>query len=401
MIKKIYGIISGLLFIICLVLLAIVDKTNNIKLSLTIQIILIAYLIKITWGCILYIKEQYKKQKYTYSIILNLGLVIFLIINILRQINLLLIDWNLININALYNNTLNSFSYFAVLTVPFIIILSIYGVISNIFLIIKEGYNFSNLLGIIFGLTNVAFLFAGQMIYTITDLFDLNESQMFIKRFIDISLNTVISYWYCLFLATLYCNIMAARHNPEYNKDFIIILGAKVKSDGTLTPLLKSRVNRAIEFAKNQKNQTNKDIIYIPSGGKGNDEVISESEAINNYLIDNGIKPENIIIENKSTNTRENMKFSKEKIDEINKDGKITFSTTNYHVFRSGVIANSEGIDCEGMGSPTKWYFYSNALIREFVANIFTQRKQHVVLITSINIILFILVVIGYKYNLL
>ena len=160
-------------------------------------------------------------------------------------------------------------------------------------------------------------------------------------------------------------------------------------------------MDRAIDFAKNQKKEANKDIIYIPSGGKGSDEIISESEAMRNYLIENGINSKNIIIENKSTSTNENMQFSKEKINEINKDGKIAFSTTNYHVFRSGVIANNEGIDCEGMGSTTKWYFYSNALIREFIANLLSQRRLHFVLISSVNIILFILVLIGYNFNLM
>ena len=77
------------------------------------------------------------------------------------------------------------------------------------------------------------------------------------------------------------------------------------------------------------------------------------------------------------------------------------FSTTNYHVFRSGVIANDEGIDCEGIGSTTKWYFYTNAIIREFVANLVNQRKQHLVLITSINIAMFILVFVGYQFHLM
>ena len=120
-----------------------------------------------------------------------------------------------------------------------------------------------------------------------------------------------------------------------------------------------------------------------------------------NYLIEKEISPEDIIVEDKSKNTYQNLKFSKQKIDEDNKDGKIIFSTTNYHVFRSGVIANNEGIDCEGIGSSTKWYFFTNALIREFIANLFIQRKQHFVLITSINITLYALVIIGYKYSLL
>ena len=202
-------------------------------------------------------------------------------------------------------------------------------------------------------------------------------------------------------IMTLYCNIMAARHKPHLNKDFIIILGAQIKSDGTLTPLLKARVDKAIEFAKKQQEKNGKNIIFIPSGGQGANEIISEAEAMKNYLIENNIKAENIIIENKSINTMQNMKFSKEKIDEINKDGKIIFATTNYHVFRSGVIASKEGINCEGIGSKTKWYFYVNAMIREFIANLFLQKKQHALIIIIINIIIFILISIGYQYKLI
>ena len=401
MIKRTYGIVSVALFVICIVVLSIIDKTNNIKLSLAIQILLIAYLSKVTWGCLLYIKEQYKKQKYSYSIIMNLGLVIFLIINILRQINLLITNSNSTSINNLYNNTLDSFSYFAFLILPLIILLALYSIITNIVLIYKEGFKFQNILGIIFGLGIAIGAFASQFIFEIIKNINLINSNLYIKKFIDIGLNSVLCYFYCLTLATLYCNIMAAKHKPNFDKDYVIILGSKIRKDGTLTPILQARVDKAIEFAKEQKEKSNKRIVFVPSGGKGEDEIISEAEAMKNYLIEKGISLEDIIVEDKSKNTYQNLKFSKQKIDEDNKDGKIIFSTTNYHVFRSGVIANNEGIDCEGMGSKTKWYFYTNALIREFIANLFNQRKQHFALITSINITLFVLVIIGYKYSLL
>lgn len=54
--KRIYSIISVALFLISIIILAIIDKTNNIRLSLTIQILIIAYFSKVTWGCLLYIK---------------------------------------------------------------------------------------------------------------------------------------------------------------------------------------------------------------------------------------------------------------------------------------------------------------------------------------------------------
>ena len=174
-----------------------------------------------------------------------------------------------------------------------------------------------------------------------------------------------------------------------------------INKDGTLTPLLKARVDKAIEFAKLQKEKTGKDIIFLPSGGKGDDEIIAEAEAMKNYLIKQGIDQKNIIVENKSTSTLENMKFSNSIIINNNPDAKISFSTTNYHVFRSGVIANECGIDCEGIGSKTKFYFYTNALIREFIANLVQERKKHIALVLLINISALILVSIGYIYQLL
>lgn len=78
--------------------------------------------------------------------------------------------------------------------------------------------------------------------------------------------------------------------------------------------------------------------------------------------------------ETKSTNTLQNMKFSKELI--ADSKAKIAFSTTNYHVFRSGIFAGQAGLKAEGMGSKTKWYFWTNAFIREFVGLLVSQKKK-------------------------
>ena len=78
--------------------------------------------------------------------------------------------------------------------------------------------------------------------------------------------------------------------------------------------------------------------MFVPSGGQGSDEIISEGEAMKRYLLEQGIPEEQIMPETKSTNTLENMKFSKELIGD--NDAKVAFSTTNYHVFRSGLFSN-------------------------------------------------------------
>ena len=395
----IYLIITLIFIFLTITILHRTDLSDNVLLSKSIQIILILFLIRISIGCVFYIKTQYEKQKYSYSIIMNLGLLLFIIVNILRQTNLLIINWKVLNIVDIYNNTLKSFSYFAMLTLPCIIVLSIYAIITNIILIKKEGLKTRNLLGIILGIIAIIGLFGSQGIYFLTTKLLLGTEVQYIKFGLDVCINATLSYLYTLIIATLYCNIKAAKHIPKYDKDFVIILGSRINKDGTLTPLLKGRVDKAIEFGNKQYEISKKKIIYIPSGGKGRDETISEAEAIKKYLLENGIKEKQIIIENKSTSTIENMKYSKEKIDKLNENAKISFSTTNYHVFRSGVIANDQGIDCEGMGSKTKWYFYTNALIREFVANIVQNKKSHIILIIMINISLIILILIGKYYN--
>ena len=399
--RIIYLIVTIIFIFLSINIILKTNLSDNVLLSKSIQIILILALIRIAIGCILYIRKQYEEQKYSYGIIMNLGLLIFINVNILRQINLLIQNWNVLNIVDIYNNTLKSFSYFTMLTLPCIIILSLYCIITNFVLIKRESFSPRRLLGIFLGLFAILGLFGSQGIYlSITKLL-VDTDKQFIKYALDICTNATLSYFYTLIIATLYCNIKASKHIPEYNKDFVIILGSKINRDGTLPPLLKGRCDKAIEFGKKQYENNKKKIVYIPSGGKGKDEVISEAKAMKKYLLDNGIKENQIIIENKSTSTIENMRFSKNIIDSVNNDAKISFSTTNYHVFRSGVIACEQGIDCEGIGSKTKWYFYTNALIREFIANLVQERKSHIILLLSINISLLILIAIGKYYNFL
>ena len=62
------------------------------------------------------------------------------------------------------------------------------------------------------------------------------------------------------------------------------------------------------------------------------------------------------------------MRFSKKIIDDRGDgESKVIFSTTNYHVFRSGMWAGLAGLEAEGIGSKTKWWFWPNAFMRECI----------------------------------
>ncbi|MBR3133710.1 MAG: YdcF family protein [Clostridia bacterium] len=401
MIKKAKIVLKVLLFLICIFFFVFLNKSDDIIQSLIIRLFFGFFTLKIICDFILFIRKKFQKHKYSYSIVLYLGLVLFLAINVSRHFFLFINNLYSTSISDIYINTLDSFEYFSYLVIPMILLLALYSIGTNIVLIKKEGFVFGNLLGIIFGVIILLGAAASQNIYLVTKNIELISSEVYIKRFIDISLNSALCYFYSVILATLYCNIRAAKYKPDYDKDFIIILGSQIRADGSLMPLLKARVDKAIEFAKEQKEKENRDIIFIPSGGQGPDEIVSEAESMKKYLIENGIDPKNIVIEDKSTSTIQNMKFSKEIIDELNKDGNVVFSTNDFHVFRSGVIASNEGLDCVGMGCKTKRYFYVNALIREFFANVISERKTHLLIITIMNLILLLLVFIGYRYNLI
>ena len=125
--------------------------------------------------------------------------------------------------------------------------------------------------------------------------------------------------------------------------------------------------------------------------------MISEGDAMKKYLLENGIKEKNILVENKSTNTFENIKFSYKLINDENAN--IGFSTTNYHVLRAGLIATEQGLKLEGIGSKTKSYFWINAFIREFIGTLYSERKKHILFFSVVTIIIIIMIGITYVEN--
>lgn len=143
--------------------------------------------------------------------------------------------------------------------------------------------------------------------------------------------------------------------------DYVIVLGAKV--NGTYPSLsLKARLDTAVEYLNNYP-----DSKVIVSGGQGPDEGISEAECMYNYLVDKGINPERIIMEDKSTNTKENLEFSKIFLDP-DKDS-VVLITNDFHVFRSVKIAEKMGYaHVDGQAAPSLWYLIPTNYAREFLA---------------------------------
>ncbi|MBP3195743.1 MAG: YdcF family protein [Butyrivibrio sp.] len=118
--------------------------------------------------------------------------------------------------------------------------------------------------------------------------------------YIRLYLGYITSYFECLFLSTALSAFLATKHRPGYDKDFIIILGCGIRKDGSLTPLLRGRVDSALDFEKEQFEASGKHAVFVPSGGQGTDEVIPEGEAMERYLCEKGVPKERILREDKS-----------------------------------------------------------------------------------------------------
>ena len=156
--------------------------------------------------------------------------------------------------------------------------------------------------------------------------------------------------------------ITARTMDAPKSADCMIVLGGGLdRETGEPLPTLAYRLDRAIElFGEGYAP------VIIVSGGQGADEVISEAEAMRNYLIQRGI-PESVIIrEAQSTTTRENMAFSKAIMDENGYESALIV-TSDYHLWRAMQLADRAGISgsCAGARNSSNIFFTVKNLARE------------------------------------
>lgn len=143
--------------------------------------------------------------------------------------------------------------------------------------------------------------------------------------------------------------------------DAIIILGCYV-SDGEPSLALEYRLEEGLRLYRAGYADN-----IIVTGGQGANETEAESKVMKDWLVSNGVNPQNVIAEDKSLNTYENFKFSKAFIEQRGFRS-VTIATSNYHEFRSIMIARRLGISCSGAPSKDVWYLEPFHVIREIIA---------------------------------
>ncbi|MDD3173325.1 MAG: YdcF family protein [Herbinix sp.] len=153
--------------------------------------------------------------------------------------------------------------------------------------------------------------------------------------------------------------IYHANRKAEQGMDYIIILGAQVR--GTIiTKTLLKRLNMALAYMKD-----NPRTVAIVSGGRGENEALSEAEAMGRYLMKKGIIKNRIIKEDKSKNTFENILYSKSF---LKPNSSVAIVTNGFHIYRSISIAKKQGLNqIQGLAAPTDHLLAVNYYVREAI----------------------------------
>lgn len=145
----------------------------------------------------------------------------------------------------------------------------------------------------------------------------------------------------------------------EPGLDLIIVLGAKVNGREP-SGALRNRIQVTIEYL-----EENPDTIAILSGGQGPDEEISEARCMYENIVAAGIDPSRLILEDQSTDTSENLRFSREKMPEDVRS--VGLVTNNFHICRALALARALGWEgTKGIPVATSLFSLPHYLMREF-----------------------------------
>lgn len=269
-----------------------------------------------------------------------------------------------------------------------VLVLPFFLIANGIVMIQREGRSLANLLSLLLGVI----LLAGEAAMVIWGIGLFIGSDMGMERFakataklspILMILMATTLYLSVTFLNFVFYCVFLQFIPVKRDFDYVIIHGAGLHRDGTVTKLLAERCDKAIAIYHRDPTPP----YIIPSGGQGSDEVCSEAEAMRRYLLGKGIPEEKILMEDKSTTTMENIMNSRDIIMAQSGRKYTALVTSNYHVYRAMRYARKAGLKAVGIGAHVAFYYWPSAIIREFVA-VHREKKHRILYIAGYLIVI-------------
>lgn len=154
-------------------------------------------------------------------------------------------------------------------------------------------------------------------------------------------------------------------HVEELPEDSVfIVYGSKINGDRP-SSVMKKRLNKTLEYMNALP-----DSICVVSGGQGSDEICPEAEVMKNYLMENGIAADRILVESKARNTVQNIKLSTELLRQSNMSDRHIVSVSNaFHIPRIKLICSRLGIDSDFvLAKDPNWYTIYPTMVREYMS---------------------------------
>lgn len=153
-----------------------------------------------------------------------------------------------------------------------------------------------------------------------------------------------------IYIATNMISIcLFSSKDEKIKSDVAIILGAST-DNGQVSPVYQERLNHGIEL---YREGYVKKLIVTGGMGKGNEQ--SDADAAKQYVIMQGIPEADILVEQKSTITQENLKYSKQIMGQNGYETAIIVSDP-LHMKRSMLLAKDAGINAYSSPTPTTKY---------------------------------------------
>lgn len=255
--------------------------------------------------------------------------------------------------------------------------------------------------------TSFAFIwlfFAALSLFLVYGKWYYSRNLIRIPRWVPVSIVTTCAAGAAVMLLICIQIFFGAASPDRGGLDYVIVLGARVK-EHTVSNSLKKRLDKAIEYA-----QRHPETILVLSGGKGPDEPVSEASAMYDYLVYNGIPKKQLLLEEQSVSTAENIAYSKVVIENhrrrvqeekarkeekralrtpdtqlrgrkegsylvaADKPLEIGVLTSNFHVYRAKMTAKKRGFEhVTGIGAPSDPVLFVHLCVRE-CASVFKDR---------------------------
>ena len=167
-------------------------------------------------------------------------------------------------------------------------------------------------------------------------------------------------------LLVLCCEITAKlRAVPEEPCPTVVVLGCQVRGSAP-SLLLYYRIEAAADYLREHP-----EAVAVLSGGQGSGENISEAACMYNSLVGRGIDPARLYLEDRSTTTQENLRFSKELMEREGLSGPVAVVSNDFHIFRALRMARDQGLSAQGLAARSNWYSRPTYILREALAMIY------------------------------